>query len=297
MVGSGRGGGGEPCGRIALNTKVPLCDADLYTLRVMPFGVDNGPEIFICTAHNINQDWQERATAKGITIDRDTNSRLIVDDIYNHAKDMDSVLICMEAQLEVSALRRLSLSLPKFSFFVERVEFVGVDISTSGNMPARSKHDLLRKWPKPKDIRDVASFIAFGMFYMRWIPWFEMRVKPLRDLTKSYGWDTPVYPETWPAASAVASESAVQWPEVPEDAWRAVVNGILSDPCLQRWNSRLHFYIRTDFCAKGMAFDEMHQPANDAVSHDAMRREMAGGACEFLKDPSKGSSKNLVPQL
>ena len=185
-------------------------DANLYTFRVMPFGVVNGPKIFIRTAHDISREWQERAKAKRVKIDRDTSSRLIVDDIYNHTKDMESALTYMEAQLEVAALRRLSLthcnyveptgpkkgregpsttyshlpsvftvwplSLLKSSFFVERVEFVSVDISPSGNMPACSKHDLLRKWPRPKDIRHVATFIAFGMFYMRmrWISWFEM---------------------------------------------------------------------------------------------------------------------------
>ena len=81
--------------------------------------------------------------------------------------------------MEVSARRRHSLSLPKSSFFVERVEFVGVNILPSGNMPERSKHDLLRKWPKPKDIHNVASYIAFGMFYMKCISRFEMKVKLL----------------------------------------------------------------------------------------------------------------------
>ena len=55
-------------------------DAGLYTFGVIPFGVVNGPEIFIWTAHDINRDWQERAITKGVTIDRDTNTRLIVDD-------------------------------------------------------------------------------------------------------------------------------------------------------------------------------------------------------------------------
>ena len=31
-------------------------DADLYTYRVMPFGLVNGPEIFIQLIHDINQD-------------------------------------------------------------------------------------------------------------------------------------------------------------------------------------------------------------------------------------------------
>ena len=139
-------------------------DAGLYTFGVIPFGVVNGPEIFMLTAHDMNQDWQERAITKGVTIDQETNTRLIVDDIFNHAKDIDLALFYIEAQWEVSALWRLSLSLPKSSFFVERVDLVDVDILLSGNMPARSmEHDLLRKWPKPKDICDVASRLSLPL--------------------------------------------------------------------------------------------------------------------------------------
>ena len=58
-----------------------------------------------------------------------------------------------------------------------------------------------------------------------------------------------------------------------------MVDAILFGLCLQRWNSRLRFYIQTDFYAAGMASVGM-QLANDTISLDAMYREMAGGnAC------------------
>ena len=257
-------------------------DADLYTYRVMPFGLVNGPEIFIRLIHDINQDWQTLALTRGVLFYEDTNTRIIVDDLFNHALDDEIVFTYMEAQLEVSALRRLSLSLPKSRFFVERVEFVGVDISESYNMPARSKHELVRSWPKPNDIRAVALFIAFGMFYSKWIPYFEIKVQPLRKLTNDYGWDVLVTPDMW-------SDEA-------EGAWNLVIDGILSDPCLVRWDSRRRFYLQTDFCALGMAFVGM-QPASDTVSLDAMRREMEGGVCEFLRDPPKDKPSAVMPQL
>ena len=75
-----------------------------------------------------------------------------------------------------------------------------------------------------------------------------------------------------------------------------MVDAILFGLCLQRWNSRLRFYIQTDFYAAGMAFVGM-QLANDTFSLDAMCREMAGGECMFLKDPHKGGSPELVPRL
>ena len=93
-----------------------------------------------------------------------------------------------------------------------------------------------------------------------------------------------------------APKAVIDWPEVPEAARMAVVDAILFEPCLQRWNSRLRCYIQTDFYAAGMAFVGM-QLANDTFSLDAMCREMAGGECMFLKDPHKGGSPELVPRL
>ena len=152
-------------------------DTDLYMFGVIPFGAVNGPEIFDLTAHDMNQDWQERVITKDVTIDRDTNTRLIVDSIFNHSKDIDLALIYVEAQLDVSALWHHSLSLPKSSFFVERVEFVGVDISPSGNTYACTQQT--QSSPQMAQTqgylrRCVASFIACSMFYVIWIPWFEM---------------------------------------------------------------------------------------------------------------------------
>ena len=65
-------------------------------------------------------------------------------------------------QFKVSGLQQLSFSLPKYSFFPKRVEFVGINIGINHNMPAKNKHELLRTWPKPKDIHEVAAFIGIG---------------------------------------------------------------------------------------------------------------------------------------
>ncbi len=43
-----------------------------------------------------------------------------------------------------------------------------------------SKHDLLKHWPIPEYVRDVASFVGFLQFYSKFIPHFEVRAEPLR---------------------------------------------------------------------------------------------------------------------
>ena len=113
-------------------------DATLYTYRVMPFGPVNGPEIFIRMIFDINQEWQTLAAGRGVVFNEDTNTRIIVDDLFNHSKNEDTTFTYMSAQLEIAARRRLSFSLPKSYFFMKRVKFVGVDIGTEYNMPAKA---------------------------------------------------------------------------------------------------------------------------------------------------------------
>ena len=108
------------------------------------------------------------ATNNGVTIDDDTNTKIIVDDCFNWAISEDQAILYMKAQFNVAALCRFSFSLPKSLFFPDRVEFIGIDISIKFNMSATSKFELLCTWSKAVvDLRAVASFIAFSMWYQK----------------------------------------------------------------------------------------------------------------------------------
>ena len=116
----------------------------------------------------------------------------------------------------------LSLSLKKAKIFPACFKFVGVDVCSDGNRPARSKHVLLETWPDPIEVRDVAKFIGFGQFYSRFIPNFELCILPLcsitsREYTKSVG-------ELW--TSDVKA------------AFAEIKSAILDDPCIQRFDHK-----------------------------------------------------------
>ena len=82
--------------------------------------------------------------------------------------------------------------------------------------------------------------------------------------------------------------------EEHEKEWDFILKFILTDPCLQRFDHRKIFYLRTDFCAKGFRYVGL-QSTNDRVSLEAMIREMEGGECEFMKtDNPTGSSLQAV---
>ena len=110
------------------------------------------------------------------------------------------------------------------------------------------------------------SFIGFGMFYSRWIPYFEIKVTPLRAIIKKYTIDHEFSQGDFTADTL--------------KAYTTIKNSILSKPILQRADIDLRMYLKTDFSSKSLGF-ALCQPARDAASLKAMHDEINGGECKF----------------
>jgi hypothetical protein len=183
----------------------------------MPFGPTNGPATFINFIHDIDSIWKKEAQQQGVSINDDTNTKIIVDDIVSWADNIRHALTYMQCQLKVCQASNLSMNLRKSSFFPTRFEFVGVDVCKDGNRPAQSKHGLLKSWPAPKLVCNVAKLIGFVQFYSRFIPNFKIRAEPLRHICKQE-YTEPV---------------AAYWMPEAEGAWEDLKEAIVLDPCIQ----------------------------------------------------------------
>jgi hypothetical protein len=83
-----------------------------------------------------------------------------------------------------------------------------------------SKHQLLEHWLTPIIVRDIAKFVGFMQFYSRFIPNFEVRITPLRELLcKDY---TMTLGDKWSPEAAAA--------------WDDMRHAVLKDPCLRRYD-------------------------------------------------------------
>jgi hypothetical protein len=149
-------------------------DAIKWTYTIMLFGPTNGPATCITFIHNIDSQWKAMAQQKGLIINDNTNTKIIVDDIFSWAKSLSMALIYIECQLYVCKAYRLSLSLHKSHILSKRFEFVGIDVCSDENRPTMSKHQLLEHWPQPETVCDVAKIIGFAQFYSEFIPQFEL---------------------------------------------------------------------------------------------------------------------------
>jgi len=88
-----------------------------WTYNVMPFRPTNGLATFINFIHDLASVWKDLASQNGISIDDNTNTRIIVDDIVNWANTPECCITYMQCILQVCQAYNLSLTLDKSHFF------------------------------------------------------------------------------------------------------------------------------------------------------------------------------------
>jgi hypothetical protein len=153
----------------------------------------------------------------------------------------------------------------KSHFFPKLLEFIGIDVSPNGNQPAMSKHELLKHWPIPEYVRDVASFVGFLQFYSKFIPHFKVRVDPLRQIMqRDY---TELVGNLWTSDTRAT--------------FNDLCNSILCNPCLRRFNQKRLTVLRTDFLLKGFGY-VVCQVDNNDVSLALASQFMSGNGFHFL---------------
>lgn len=244
-----------------------------YVWLVMPFGLRNAPAIFISMMHDLKALWTELCEKYKVPPTEDEGTTIIMDDCFLFALTVGNIFIIIECVCKIARKYHLTWKLKKCQWFPSEVEFVGVDISKKGNSPASSKFERLEQWRTPETPRDIMSFIGFAIFYLRWISFFEIKIKPLRELIKQHPIDHVFTEEEFTSDHKAIFEQIRKY--------------ILSKPILQRADITKRFYLKTDFSKVGLGW-ALCQPDNSKTSLDAMKREDEGGECEFdltLKGP------------
>ena len=83
---------------------------------------------------------------------------------------------------------RVIFKLSKCEFLSDCVEYVGHDLLRDGNSPASSKFDLTNNWKLPPTGQILFTFVGLISVYNNFLPYHEVRIKPLRHLLRQYYW-------------------------------------------------------------------------------------------------------------
>jgi hypothetical protein len=130
----------------------------LFEPLVMFFGLTNSSATFQTMMNNLFSELID----KGVVI-------VFIDDILIFTEDLDQHREVVKQVLEMLKRNNLYLKAEKCEFEKKKIEYLGFIILQGKIEMDPVKIEGVSKWPAPKTVKEVQSFLEFVNFYRRFI--------------------------------------------------------------------------------------------------------------------------------
>src|ERR1700676_446252 len=141
-----------------------------YEYLVMPFGLTNAPATFMNLMQSIFSKYLDESVI------------IFLDDILVYSKSHDEHLKHLECVLQTLRQHKLYAKKSKCEFSQNEIPFLDHVINSDGIKMEPSKVDAVMKWPQPKNIHDIRSFLGLAGYYRRFVKDFSKLASPLTNL-------------------------------------------------------------------------------------------------------------------
>ena len=122
------------------------------------------------------------------------NTSAYVDNILTHSLTFQEHLNHLEQCFIQLQKNNLSLRVNKCDFAKKEIEQFGFIISTTGISPSGENVEKLKKYPKPKCVKEMKRFIGMANYYREFIHKFAEKIEQLQELLRK--WSQFVWTET-----------------------------------------------------------------------------------------------------
>lgn len=220
-----------------------VCPLGFWEFNRMPQGITNAPSTF--------QRLMERCMG-------DLNRKevlVFIDDLIVFSKTLEE----HETRL-LQVLKRLrefglKLSPEKCKFCQTSVRYLGHIVSQNGVETDPSKVEALKTWPRPKNLKELRSFLGFSGYYRRFVQDYSKIVKPLNDLTAGY---PPLQKDRRKKMDETKQyfdpkgQFGERWSKECQQAFDTVIAKLTSAPVLGFANPKLPYVLHTDASTSGL---------------------------------------------
>ena len=217
----------EECKAYTAFTCGPL---GFYECDTMPFGATNAPATFQRLMHDclgdLNMNW----------------CIVYLDDIIIFSDTKEEHLKRLEAVFQKLAAAGLKLKPSKCFFFREEIEYLGHVVSGKGVATNPKKVEAVTKWPTPKTVYDVRSFLGFVGYHRRFIKDFSKIAKPIRE----------VITRLENQSKRTAKKTLIEWTEAADSAFVHLKKLCTSTLILAYPDYQLPFVLHTDSSSEGL---------------------------------------------
>lgn len=140
----------------------------------------------------------------------------------------------------------------KCEFWLNRIKFLGHEISTEGLAVDPSKIDTILKWEQPKNVTEIKSFLGLAGYYRRFIAGFSRIAIPLTKLT--------------------CKDVNFVWDSECERSFRELIEKLTTSPVLTLPQTGGRFLVYTDASNKGLGCVLMQQGMVIAYASRQLKR-------------------------
>ena len=188
----------------------------LFEFLFMPFGMHNATATFqrMIELAAAGLQWQ-------ICL-------IYLDDILVFSQNFDEHLDRLGQVFDRLRKANLKLKPAKCHFLQEEIHFLGHVISKDGVSPNPENIEKVLKWPRPRNVKEVQSFLGLANYYRRFVAHYSYHVRPLVELTKK--------------------TAKFEWTKEQEEAFNFIKFALLAPPILGHPQPEGEYILDTDAC-------------------------------------------------
>ena len=217
----------EECKAYTAFTCGPL---GFYECDTMPFGATNAPATFQRLMHDclgeLDMNW----------------CIVYLDDVIIFSDTKEEHLKRLEAVFQKLMAAGLKLKPSKCFFFKDKIEYLGHVVSGKGISTNPKKIEAVTKWPTPKTVYDIRSFLGFVGYYRRFIKNFSKINKPIREVIT--GLENQ--------SKRTAKKTYIEWTDAADTTFEHLKAMCVSTPILAYPDYQLPFTLHTDSSTDGL---------------------------------------------
>ena len=176
---------------------------------------------------------------------------VFIDDVVIYSKTKEQHEIDCRSVMNALCDANLYVNWTKSQFDVDKIQYLGLNISKEGCTPFDDKVAVVRDWKRPESLYHLRSFLGAVGYYRKFIFNFAKIAKPLTDLTK----DNPEREKTqvtnvtmtkWGRNVNTQRFGDNEWTDACQVAFDTLKIALCSHPVLQLPDPTRQYEIMTD---------------------------------------------------
>lgn len=200
-------------------------DFGLFQFVRMPFGLKNSPACF------------QRCIDKALVGLQGVTLFVFIDDIVIYSQTLEEHEIKFRELMERLVKYNLKVQLEKCEFLKSEVIYLGHSISKDGLRVDGKKIEAVKRFPRPKNVKNIRQFMGLANYYSKFIKDFAKMAKPLTRLLQKdvkFDWNLEAAKAFNSLKDCLCNAPVLQFPDfslpfiITCDSSNFAIGGILS---------------------------------------------------------------------